>query len=174
MLPQIEKRYANPNRIQIDLKQRIRRVYSTPEVNGCAVTSTPAKAEQCYACVQDLLGTNMYEEGRRKLNTRVKTSCSICNALICKQYTQVVCRKCNNRWKYFFRKPIKSLIYGNDKTDVQMRKYILEQLIFICDLLVTNFICWHFTMQENSFLLFTVKKMLTSSISWCQQEIILT
>ena len=41
MLPQIEKKYANPNGIQIDLMQRIRRVFQ--EVNLCVVTSTPAK-----------------------------------------------------------------------------------------------------------------------------------
>ena len=43
----------------------------------------------------------------------------------------------NNRWKYFFKKPIKSLINGDDKTDVQMREYILGRPIFVNDLLVT-------------------------------------
>ena len=35
---------------------------------------------------------------------------------------------------------MESLINGNDTTDVQMRKYILGQFIFIHDLLITNFI----------------------------------
>ena len=68
-----------------------------PEVNRCVVTSTLAKTGRCYACVKDLFGINLYKERREKLNTRVKTSCSICNALICKQHTQLVCAKCNNR-----------------------------------------------------------------------------
>ena len=84
VLPQIEKRYANPNGIQIDLMQRTRKVLGIPEVNRCVVTSTTAKTGRCYNCVEDLVDTNVYKERREKLNTRVKTSCSICNALICK------------------------------------------------------------------------------------------
>ena len=97
VLPQIERRYANLNRIQIDLMQHIRRVLGIPEVNRCVVTRTPAKTGRCYACAEDLVGTNVYKKRHEKLNTIVKTSCSICNALICKQHTQLVCAKCNNR-----------------------------------------------------------------------------
>ena len=77
VLPQIERRYANPNGLQIDLMQRI--------------------SGRCYAGVEDLVGTSLFKERREKLNTRMKTSCFICNALICKQHTQLVCAKCNNR-----------------------------------------------------------------------------
>ena len=140
VLSQIERRYANPNGIETDLMQHIRRVLDIPEVNRCVITSTSAKTGRCYACVEDLVGTNVYIERCEKLNTRVKTNCSICNALICKQHTELVCAKCNNCWKYFFKKSIKSLINGNDKNDVQMRNDTLVQLIFIHDLLVTNFI----------------------------------
>ena len=59
VLPQIERRYANQNGIQIDLMQRIQRVLGIPEVNRCVVTSTPAKTGRCYACVEDLVGTNV-------------------------------------------------------------------------------------------------------------------
>ena len=97
VLPQTERRYANPIGIQIDLMQHIRRVLGIPEVNVCVATSTAAKTGQCYECVEDLDGTNVYKDRREKLNTRVKTSCSICNMLICKQHTQLVCAKCNNR-----------------------------------------------------------------------------
>ena len=96
VLPQIERRYANPNGTQIDLIQRIRRVLGISEVNRCVTTSTPAKTGRCYASVEDLVGTNLYKERREKLNTRVKTSCSISNTLICKQHTQLVCTKYNN------------------------------------------------------------------------------
>ena len=96
VLSQIERRYGNPNGIQTDLMQHIRRVLDIPEVNRCVVTNTPAKTGRCYACVEDLVGTNVYIERCEKLNTRVKTNCSICNALICKQHTELVCAKCNN------------------------------------------------------------------------------
>ena len=96
VLPQIERRHANTNGLQIDLMQHIRRVLGIPEVNRCVVISTSAKTGRCYACVENLVGTNVYKERREKLNTRVKTSCSICNALICKQHTQLFCGKCNN------------------------------------------------------------------------------
>ena len=110
VLPEIERTYANPKGHQIDLMQCIWRILGIPELNRCVVTSTPAKTGWCYACVEDLVGTNVYKERREKLNTRVKTNCSICNALICKQHTQLACEKCNNCWRYFFKKPIKSLI----------------------------------------------------------------
>ena len=97
VLPQIERRYANPNGLQVDLMQYIRRVLGIPEVNRRVVTSTLAKSGRCYASVEDLVGTNMYKDRRAKLNTRVKTSCSVCIALICKQHTQLVCAKCNTR-----------------------------------------------------------------------------
>ena len=169
VLPQIERRYASLNGLQIDLMQRIRRVLGIPEGNR-VVTSTPAKTVWCYACVEDLVSTNRYKERRKKLNTRVEKSCSICNVLICKQHTQLACVKCNNRWKYFFKKPIKSLINGNDKTNVQMRIYILGQLIFIHDLLdfPNTLRC------KKLFFLFTGEKLLTSSKCWCQQKIIFT
>ena len=67
-----------------------------PEVNRCVVTNTPAKTGRCYACAEDLVGTNVYIERCHKLNTRVNTNCSICNALICKQHTELVFAKCNN------------------------------------------------------------------------------
>ena len=67
-----------------------------PEVNPCVVTCTPAKTGEYSACAEDLVGTNIYKERCDKLNTRMKTSCSICNALICKQHTQLVCAECNN------------------------------------------------------------------------------
>ena len=41
-----------------------------PEVSRCVVTSTPAKTGRCYACVEDLVGTNVYKERREKRNTR--------------------------------------------------------------------------------------------------------
>ena len=110
-----------------------------PEVNCCVVTSTLAKNGWCHARVEVLVGRNVYKERPEKLNTKAKTSRSISNVLTCKQHTQLICEKCNNRWNYFFKKPIKSLINGNDKSDVQMRKYILGQLIFVHDLLVTKF-----------------------------------
>ena len=72
-------------------------VFGILEVNRCVVTSTPAKTGRCYVCVEDLVGTNQCKERREKLNTRVKTSCSVCNVLICEQHTQLVCAKCNNR-----------------------------------------------------------------------------
>ena len=66
VLPQTERRYANPIRIQIDLMQRIRRVLGIPEVSLCVVTSTAAKTGWCYACVEDLDGTNVYKDRREK------------------------------------------------------------------------------------------------------------
>ena len=69
VLPQIERRYANPNGLQIDLMQCIRRVLGIPEVNRRVVTSTLAKSGLCYASVEDLVGTNMYKDRREKLNT---------------------------------------------------------------------------------------------------------
>ena len=131
VLPQIERGYANQNGIPIDLMHRIQNILGIPEVNHCIVTSTSAKTGWCYACVDDLVGVNVYKERREKLNARAKTSCSICNALICKQYTQFVCAKCNNRWKNFFKKSIKSLINSNDKADVQIRKYMIGQIILM-------------------------------------------
>ena len=46
--------------------------------------AVPQGLKTVLCCVEDLVGTNVYKEGREKLNTRVKTSCSICNALNCK------------------------------------------------------------------------------------------
>ena len=40
VLPQIERRYANPNGLQIDLMQHIWRALGISEVNCCVVTST--------------------------------------------------------------------------------------------------------------------------------------
>ena len=77
MLPQIERRYANPNELQINLMQCIRRALGIPELNRCVVTSTSAKTGRCYACVEDLFGTNVYKERREKLNTKVNISCSV-------------------------------------------------------------------------------------------------
>ena len=63
--------------------QHTQRVLDFLEVNRCVVTSTPGKTGRCCTCVEDLVGTNVYKEGREKLNTRVKTSFLIFNALIC-------------------------------------------------------------------------------------------
>ena len=63
--------------------QHIQRVLDFLEVNRCVVTSIPGKTGRCYTCVEDLVGTNVYKEGREKLNTTVKTSFLIFNALIC-------------------------------------------------------------------------------------------
>ena len=63
--------------------QHIQRVLDFLEVNRCVVTSTPGKTGRCYTCVEDLVGTNAYKEGHEKLNTTVKTSFLIFNALIC-------------------------------------------------------------------------------------------
>ena len=97
VLPQPERRYANPNKIQIDLMQRIQRVLGIPIVNCCVTTSTLLKTGGCYACIKDLVGTRVYKERHEKLNTRVKTSCSICNVLTCKQHIKLSCAKCNDR-----------------------------------------------------------------------------
>ena len=62
---QIERRYANPNGLQIDLTQHIRRVLAIPEVNRFVVTSTSAKTGRCYPCIEDLVGTNVQKERRK-------------------------------------------------------------------------------------------------------------
>ena len=91
MLQQIEKRYTKGfNAVH-------RRFLRIPELNRCAVTSTPAKTWRCFACFENAVGTNVYQERRQKLSITVKRSCSICNAMTFKQHTQLVCAKCNNR-----------------------------------------------------------------------------
>ena len=67
VLTPIDRRYANPYGIQIDLMQRIQQV-----LDRCVVTSTPAKTGRYYSCLEDLIGKNLYKERRDKLNTRVK------------------------------------------------------------------------------------------------------
>ena len=46
--------------------QHIQRVLDFLEVNRCVVTSIPGKTGRCYTCVEDLVGTNVYKEGREK------------------------------------------------------------------------------------------------------------
>ena len=63
-------------------KPDIRNFYlGTPEVNRFVVTCTVENNGWCHACIEVLVGGNVYKETPEKLNTRSKTSRSISNVL---------------------------------------------------------------------------------------------
>ena len=99
VLPQIHRRYDNPNGLQIPILQKIRRVLGLPENHKPSPDpETPAsKSGRCHKCIEAIVGNETYKQDRDKLNNKLKSKCRICSGFVCKKHqykTEVICENC--------------------------------------------------------------------------------
>ena len=55
---------------------------------------------RCYKCVENLVGTESYKEGRENLNNKLKTKCRVCLEFICKMHQhklEYICECCMDK-----------------------------------------------------------------------------
>ena len=63
VLPSIQNRYQNNNRIQLPILQKIRRVFGIKETNRRTQIETPATLfGRCHVCVQEIVCTSQYKK----------------------------------------------------------------------------------------------------------------
>ena len=73
-MPKIQHSLENSNGLQIQILQKMKRVFGLPEVNVRAVTNPGIAASgRCQKCVEAIVGKKNYKQDREKLNNKLKT-----------------------------------------------------------------------------------------------------
>ena len=98
VLPGIQNRYQNENRIQLPILQKIKRVLGIKETNRRPQTEAPATLfGRCHVCFQEIVGTSQYKKMQQKMNNKIKSKCAHCSSFICKRHvveTKFICCDC--------------------------------------------------------------------------------
>ena len=98
VLPNIQNRYQNENRIQLPILQKIKRVLGIKETNRRPQTEAPATLfGRCHVCFQEIVGTSQYKKMQQKMNNKIKSKCAHCSSFICKKHvveTKFICCDC--------------------------------------------------------------------------------
>ena len=91
-LPSIQSLYDSSNGIRV---KQIKRVLSiNKEVHPI---ENKEQTGHCYVCVANILGTPSYISKRKKLNSKLKVTCHLCNQILCKDhYYYILCHNCKN------------------------------------------------------------------------------
>ena len=98
VLSSIQKRFENPNGLQIKILNKMRGVLNIQEVNHHPqIENQRTKSGRCFKCVDEIVGTADYKNKREKLNNKLKSKCHICCQSLCKVHqksTKYVCEDC--------------------------------------------------------------------------------
>ena len=98
VLPSIQRRYENPNGLQINILNKMRRALNIQQVNRRPqLENAREKIGRCFKCVEEIVGTVDYKNMREKLNNKLKSKCHVCSNFLCKVHqksTKFVCEDC--------------------------------------------------------------------------------
>ena len=98
VLPSIQRRFENPNGLQIKILNKMRRVLNIQEVNHRPqIENQRTKSGRCFKCVNEIVGTAYYKSKSEKLNNKLKSKCHIRSQFLCKVHqksTKYVCEDC--------------------------------------------------------------------------------
>ena len=100
VLPGIQNRYQNENRIQLPILQKIRQVLGIKETNRRPQIEAPATLfGRCHVFLQEIVGTSQYKKMQQKMNNKIKSKCAHCSSFICKKHvaqTEFICCDCTD------------------------------------------------------------------------------
>ena len=98
VLPSIQRRFENPNDLQIKILNKMRRVLNIQEVNHRPqIENQRTKSGRCFKCVNEIVGTAYCKSKSEKLNNKLKSKCHIRSQFLCKVHqksTKYVCENC--------------------------------------------------------------------------------
>ena len=85
VLPCVQRRFENPNGLQIRILNKMRRGLNIQEVNHRAqIENQRTKSERCFKFVDEIFGTADYKNKCENLNNKLKLKCHICSQFLCK------------------------------------------------------------------------------------------
>ena len=94
-LPSVQLLYDSSNGIRVKQMMKIKRVLSINK-EVCPIENKE-QTRRCYVCVANILGTPSYISKRKKLNSKLKVTCHLCNQILCKDhYYYILCHNFKN------------------------------------------------------------------------------
>ena len=95
VLPAVQKRYENSNGLSTKLLDKMKGVLGLNlNIKRVVVQNTnPSAPKMCSECLRDISGPG-YKEAKKKLNTKLKTICRLCERAVCAKHFKVTCNPC--------------------------------------------------------------------------------
>ena len=96
VLPAVQKRYENSNGLSTKLLDKMKGVLglNLNVKRVVAQNTNPSSArKRCSECLRDTSGPG-YKEAKKKLNTKLKTICRLCEKAVCAKHFNVTCNSC--------------------------------------------------------------------------------
>ena len=122
VLPAVQKRYENSNSLSTKLLDKMKGVLglNLNVKRVVAQNTNPSNApKRCSECLRDISGPG-YKEAKKKLNTKLKTICRLCERAVCAKHFKVTCNPCHRNHRNSFFHYFLLLCSGQTYTPVRL------------------------------------------------------